>query len=128
MPDLPSYGAVHKRLRRLLGPARLHPCDWCGRTADSWSYTHHPDADEHFDAEARQLWSADTSWYRPMCQRHHRQLDRAFRESGYDRCQLHRRVQGLREAAWLAVTDEQRAHEAKVRAPAVRLGRIHGYR
>ncbi len=124
MTRLPSYSALHKRLRGRYGPAKHHACVWCGRTADQWAYQH-TDPDEIHDGH---LWSADESHYQAMCRKHHQQLDSNFRAVGHDQCLLGDRVESLREQAWSAVTEEQRAHETAMRASAIHLGHLHNRR
>ncbi|WP_153175994.1 hypothetical protein [Streptomyces sp. E2N171] len=116
MTRLPSYRAIHQRLRRLNGPASHHACDWCGRTADHWAYNH---ADEN-EIYAERLWSLDPEHYRPMCRKCHQRLDSNFRAVGHDQRLLAERVKHLRAQAWSAVTDEQRACQAHQRAAAIR--------
>lgn len=117
MTRLPSYRAMHQRLRRRYGVARLHACVWCGRTADQWAYQH-TDPDEIHDGH---VWSSRPEHFRPMCRKHHQQLDSNFRAVKFDQYLLAERVKSLREQAWSAVTDEQRAYEAEQRAESRRL-------
>lgn len=69
-----SYGGMHKRLARLLGPARRHKCYACGYDADHWAYQHN---DEH--GELRSLenrpYSLDPTKYTPMCVTCHKEYD-----------------------------------------------------
>lgn len=73
--DAASYGAVHRRLAKVLGPAREHNCADCGSPADEWAYDH-TDPNERRGSEGP--YSTDITRYQPMCRSHHRRLDLAL--------------------------------------------------
>lgn len=70
---IPSYGAVHTRLRTSRGPASDYDCTDCGGRAEQWSYDH-GDAEE-LVSEIGHPYSADLSRYQPRCCSCHRKFD-----------------------------------------------------
>lgn len=64
MTYVPSYEAVHKRLRKARGVARDHLCAFgCGRQAEHWAY----DGQAEDEIVNHYRYSLDFSHYRPLC-------------------------------------------------------------
>lgn len=72
--EVPTYSALHQRLRRVRGRAQDHPCaeHGCGEQATQWAYLH---LDLDPVREKGRTYSLDLSLYAPMCRRHHDALD-----------------------------------------------------
>lgn len=77
--DVPGWAAIHKRLRRIHGPAREHICVDCGGPAAEWSYDHE-DANQIM-ANSNGSWfpySLDLNHYTPRCRSCHRRFDKSW--------------------------------------------------
>lgn len=71
-----TYAAVHHRLIRTRGPARLHVC-WCGRQALDWAYRG-GDPDERVEETGHRpgmVFSPNLDAYEPLCRSCHRAQD-----------------------------------------------------
>ncbi|MEW2454384.1 hypothetical protein [Streptomyces albus] len=101
-----GYKAMHKILNSLRLPARYSACDWCGLSAQDWSYQW--DDTEALDSE-HGPYSQNTASYRAMCRRCHLRFDEAHRSYGAERFPFE--VARLKEAAYAAVSDERREAE-----------------
>lgn len=81
---VPSYSAVHQRMRLTLGPAKLQKCLLCNRQAYAWSYMGGaPDQVLGRVQTGSLLWySPSMEYYKPLCSKHHYRNDRLqiFRE------------------------------------------------
>lgn len=73
--DVPTFGAVHRRLSRSRGPAREYSCVDCGGAAAEWSYDG-LDGAELTTAQGS-AYSLDLARYAPRCVSCHRSFDRA---------------------------------------------------
>lgn len=75
----PSYGVVHKRVRRERGAATEHVCAaGCGRQAAHWAYDH-ADPAEVSGPTGRGFvapYSVDPARYLPLCRPCHTRFDR----------------------------------------------------
>lgn len=76
---LSEYRRAHSLVAEVKGPARHKPCDFCGKFADDWAYNHADPREIYRDGY---LWSENTSYYFPLCRKHHRAYDRTFRTKG----------------------------------------------
>lgn len=69
--EVPTYGAVHARLRRVRGSAVGLPCFRCGRRSTGWACTA-PDGDRVTGANSERRsvsYSLDLADYSPACDR-----------------------------------------------------------
>lgn len=71
--DVPTYGALHNRIRRDRGKATDHLCIECGQQASHWAYDH-TDPEELF-SDDNFPYSPDPGRYRPMCVPCHKVYD-----------------------------------------------------
>ncbi|MGP4088351.1 hypothetical protein [Streptomyces sp. KR55] len=111
MGTVPTYDAVHKRIRAERGPAAHHACAWCGRTADDWAYQHNGCASELLSPSGHP-YSPDLSCYKPLCWEDHRTFDRLINQDS----ELSRLRLLVRSAeSFLSVTDERAAFDRAVR-------------
>lgn len=76
---LSEYRQAHRWVVEVKGPANHKPCDFCGNFADEWAYDHMDPREIHRDGY---LWSENTPHYFPLCRKHHRAYDKAFRTYG----------------------------------------------
>src|SRR5262245_1867308 len=60
-----GYRKIHRRLRKVRGPAGMYSCISCGEPAECWAY--------QIDDETG--YSDNVEDYAPMCQSCHRKLD-----------------------------------------------------
>ncbi|AWN07798.1 hypothetical protein HOT31_gp128 [Microbacterium phage Hendrix] len=78
-PESDSYVAVHNRLNRRRGSARLHSCsaDGCDRPALTWAWQRVGPSRTGPARPGRAVvsWGTRIEDYSPMCARHSRQLD-----------------------------------------------------
>ncbi len=74
-PGIPTYGAVHERLRVTRGSAKAFQCvaEGCEKGAQEWAYDHKDKA--HYVTAHGSPFSNDLSHYMPMCCACHRRLD-----------------------------------------------------
>jgi hypothetical protein len=63
--DSPGYRRIHRRLRRVRGPAKNYDCISCRKPAQCWAY----------QKEDGTQYSDDIEDYAPMCESCHRKLD-----------------------------------------------------
>lgn len=71
--DTPTYNAVHLRLKRARGEARLLDCVDCGCPARTWSYDR-SDPNQVWDSHGRP-YSYDLFRYHPRCSSCHSRMD-----------------------------------------------------
>ena len=71
--DVPTYAAVHFRLKAERGPASQRRCVDCGDRAAHWSYGY-GSQDEQVD-DRSMAFSSDLSYYHPRCVRCHKAYD-----------------------------------------------------
>ncbi|MFZ3595447.1 hypothetical protein [Streptomyces sp. BH104] len=74
---LSEYRLAHRCVIEVKGPANHKP--FCGAFAAEWAYDHMDPCETFRDGY---LWSDNTAHYFPLCQKHHRAYDRAFRTHG----------------------------------------------
>jgi hypothetical protein len=74
----PTYGAIHRRLGRDIGPAKTFQCVGCGSPAQEWSYNG-GSANELIGLSGASLvaYSVDLADYSPRCRKCHRGMDRS---------------------------------------------------
>lgn len=72
--DRATYNAVHLRIRKMNGPARLQTCFRCGDAADHWAYDH-ADPNARVDGKHRLPYSLDPDHYIALCKTCHRRMD-----------------------------------------------------
>lgn len=68
-----GYGAAHRWVAKVFGPASESQCIDCGETADEWSYIGGA-PDERIDPKDR-AFSRDPVYYQPRCVKCHRIYD-----------------------------------------------------
>jgi len=69
VPEGQSYKSIHRLLKSLHGPARLHACAKCGEDASDWAYDH-ADPSEYYDDRGCPF-SSDPERYMPLCRQCH---------------------------------------------------------
>lgn len=80
--DAAGYSAVHERLVRSRGSARLHACAHCGTVAYDWAYDGMCPDELLGQRHGRWLlYSTDPDHYMPLCRKCHSAHDRAARKS-----------------------------------------------
>jgi hypothetical protein len=73
---VPKYAAIHKRLTRRRGAARLHLCVDCGAQAREWSYDNNDPREVHGRVgRFTCAYSLDLRHYEPRCTPCHRKFD-----------------------------------------------------
>lgn len=71
-----SYSAVHQRLRKRRGSARLHKCISCDKSAAQWAYQHNSVDEQHEVLEGCIVpFSTSLDAYAPMCVPCHKRMD-----------------------------------------------------
>lgn len=84
--DEVSYGAIHQRLRKWRGAARLYKCVDCNRQGAHWSYSHRsPFEREELLGKYIVQFSPIVSDYVPRCARCHKRFDLAVRSFSWGR-------------------------------------------
>lgn len=73
-----KYAAAHHHVKKVRGPARLHPCVDCRVDADQWSYDH-KDPDE-LNEDGKGSYSPNPWHYQPRCFKCHRKFDQQHRD------------------------------------------------
>ena len=68
-----GYIGAHDRIKRTLGPARLHSCTLCGVPAQDWAYDHTDP--KPVDAGKGRVFSEDMARYMPLCRPCHKNFD-----------------------------------------------------
>jgi hypothetical protein len=78
MREVPTYSALHQRLRRERGRAQDHRCvePGCEAQATQWGYLY---GDPAPIREGGRTYSLDLAEYAPFCRAHHDALDRDIR-------------------------------------------------
>lgn len=71
------YGAAHRRMVKLRGPAGTHPCHDCGCPARDWSYQGGDPNELSADNEWNSRYSLDPAYYVPRCRLCHNHFDKA---------------------------------------------------
>jgi len=77
-PVVPSYGQLHKRIKKTRGKAGDYPCVDCGDNAWQWSLNHQRAAEHILEGESggrTLLYSSDLLDYDPRCVKCHRKYD-----------------------------------------------------
>lgn len=78
--DIPTWGAIHRRLSRTRGPARNHDCVDCGGPAREWSYNGKDDGELMGKSGRFEVaFSENLDNYEPRCCSCHRKFDNAMR-------------------------------------------------
>ncbi|MBQ0974758.1 hypothetical protein KBZ00_27050 [Streptomyces sp. RK31] len=98
-----AYEQAHTRVKNLNGPARNHPCEFCGLRAHDWALDW-----ESPDIVRDQQWRAyspNPDWYMPLCRPCHKTYDAHVRRFGPDPVGVLR----LRDGLWKATDPALRA-------------------
>jgi hypothetical protein len=72
-----TYTAVHRRLRKWMGPASNYRCARCGEPASDWSYDGSDPKPLTAQVHDREVeYSSDLTRYRTLCRSCHTSIDR----------------------------------------------------
>ncbi|MGW0135162.1 hypothetical protein [Streptomyces sp. NPDC003299] len=98
-----AYENAHARVKRLHGPARYYPCDFCGLSAHDWALDW--ESPEIIRDQKWRAYSPDPNGYMPLCRKCHKEYDKHVSRFGADPVE----VLKLRDRLWKAVDKEARA-------------------
>ncbi|MFF5609828.1 hypothetical protein ACFY65_26205 [Streptomyces cellulosae] len=98
-----AYELAHARVKRLHGPARYYPCDFCGLGAHDWALDW--ESPEVVRDQQWRAYSPDPNFYMPLCRSCHKTYDMHVSRFGADPVG----VLKLRDRLWRAVDPELRA-------------------
>jgi hypothetical protein len=76
-----EYWKVHRAVKDIHGPAKLHDCAFCSRDAHDWAYNHR-DSNEGVAKYNSCAYSNDPNFYIPLCRPCHRRFDKKHRRGG----------------------------------------------
>ncbi|MEU8682612.1 hypothetical protein [Streptomyces sp. NPDC048611] len=102
-----AYVAAHNRVRTLHGPARNHPCEFCGLRAHDWALDW--EAPEIIRDQQWRAYSPNPDFYMPLCRSCHKAYDAHVSKYGPDAPGVLR----LRDSLWRAVDPALRAAQRK---------------
>lgn len=98
-----AYALAHARVKTLHGPARNHPCEFCGLRGHDWALDW--EAPEIIRDNRGLAYSPNPDFYMPMCRPCHRAYDGHVAKFSADAPAVLR----LRDRLWKAVDPELRA-------------------